>query len=520
LRCVGYSTIFVIVKYSQDYSADISFLFQVLDAPIASSLLHTIFEIASYLHQNNVPDSPSVDSFRRHLIAVLHTAFAQQPEVGQALLGQAPSVVALLNLHATRTISGPVASLPQQTARYLDLRAKAPNQEAPLESNVALSSNQASVASILTQPSCFTPHPEWIDSREKDLADACSAEVMEAKAAPAYLTNCELTAKAEDDFCGAVSTQGVKMGSFYFEAEVVQGTSVRIGVVSSKKMNGGGCERTCSNSHSNDGNCLVCGRDWGPHNGHDCTGNFSGQRGSWRTSGNTGSQNIGSGTNEVAWDPISATLTVSGSQAKFPGRAVDCNERIGCIVSVDKSKITTSFVMDGRICGKPISLGPVRPVFAAMSAAKSSSVRMFFDESNLKYLAAIQSQVSNQQRVCAWSLYGVERLPLAPYPFASFHDTAELRALAPSQPTETVTLAASPPVVGSVRMWRLLGTCNGRQTTLNFRDGLDNALLHFDMRANTQTPQVILNSNFMNFSERNICPGYLHFVWFRDPTAF
>ncbi len=46
-----------------------------------------------------------------------------------------------------------------------------------------------------------------------------------------------------------------------------------------------GCGPECSQSHSQDGNCLVCGHGWGPHNGHTCSRDpFSGRRGSWLTS--------------------------------------------------------------------------------------------------------------------------------------------------------------------------------------------------------------------------------------------
>jgi len=46
-----------------------------------------------------------------------------------------------------------------------------------------------------------------------------------------------------------------------------------------------GCGPDCSQSHSGDGNCLVCGLGWGPHNGHNCSrAPFAGRRGSWISS--------------------------------------------------------------------------------------------------------------------------------------------------------------------------------------------------------------------------------------------
>ncbi len=47
-----------------------------------------------------------------------------------------------------------------------------------------------------------------------------------------------------------------------------------------------GCPPTCSRDHSSHGNCLNCGRGWGPHNGHTCTQEQNGQRGSWRDPSN------------------------------------------------------------------------------------------------------------------------------------------------------------------------------------------------------------------------------------------
>jgi hypothetical protein len=43
-----------------------------------------------------------------------------------------------------------------------------------------------------------------------------------------------------------------------------------------------GCDDSCNRDHSGHGNCLVCSRGWGPHNGHRCQAPFEGRRGSWR----------------------------------------------------------------------------------------------------------------------------------------------------------------------------------------------------------------------------------------------
>jgi hypothetical protein len=41
-----------------------------------------------------------------------------------------------------------------------------------------------------------------------------------------------------------------------------------------------GCGPECSRVHSGEGNCLLCGSDWGNHGGHTCH-SMPGQRGSW-----------------------------------------------------------------------------------------------------------------------------------------------------------------------------------------------------------------------------------------------
>ncbi len=47
------------------------------------------------------------------------------------------------------------------------------------------------------------------------------------------------------------------------------------------KQQAGGCGPTCTQRHSSDGNCLVCGLSWGDHAQHVCL--LKGRtRGSWR----------------------------------------------------------------------------------------------------------------------------------------------------------------------------------------------------------------------------------------------
>ncbi len=42
-----------------------------------------------------------------------------------------------------------------------------------------------------------------------------------------------------------------------------------------------GCGPTCNQNHTNDGNCLLCGKPWGNHSGHNCSSMPGHPRGSW-----------------------------------------------------------------------------------------------------------------------------------------------------------------------------------------------------------------------------------------------
>jgi hypothetical protein len=55
-----------------------------------------------------------------------------------------------------------------------------------------------------------------------------------------------------------------------------------LAALASAQVAAAGCDSTCTDFHL-DGNCLVCGRGWGPHSGHMCR---EGTRGSWASSAN------------------------------------------------------------------------------------------------------------------------------------------------------------------------------------------------------------------------------------------
>jgi hypothetical protein len=172
---------------------------------------------------------------------------------------------------------------------------------------------------------------------------------VEGKSDPLSLQQCELVAKPGDTYCGAVCPQSVSQGAWYFEAELLQGTQVRIGLAATKKINGGGCDESCSRSHSSDGNCLVCGRGWGPHSGHTCQ---EGTRGSWPIDGVGGkTANIGLGKSDVAWAPSESTLIVHGTETKLHGSIkAAVNDRVGCMVSFELGKAWVTFFCKGQAC--------------------------------------------------------------------------------------------------------------------------------------------------------------------------
>jgi hypothetical protein len=39
------------------------------------------------------------------------------------------------------------------------------------------------------------------------------------------------------------------------------------------------CVANCNKTHDNDGNCVMCGKGWGEHGGHNCIS--TGNRGAW-----------------------------------------------------------------------------------------------------------------------------------------------------------------------------------------------------------------------------------------------
>jgi hypothetical protein len=87
-----------------------------------------------------------------------------------------------------------------------------------------------------------------------------------------------------------------------------------------------GCGPECSQSHSHDGNCLVCGNGWhGGHNGHTCRHDpFSGRRGSWLSSSSGApvvplhAEESSPGTVKVSLDPKSGQKEGTQSDTPLP----------------------------------------------------------------------------------------------------------------------------------------------------------------------------------------------------------
>jgi hypothetical protein len=145
-----------------------------------------------------------------------------------------------------------------------------------------------------------------------------------------------------------------------------------------------GCGTECSSSHSGDGNCLVCGLGWSPHNGHNCTRSpFAGRRGSWLSSSRAApvaSVHVekSPGMIKASFDPKSTDML--GIQSDSP---LDSNpdKEVGTIITFDivHSSASTPRVIVG------LSLTP--PPLTAPVAAK---VSLGLDLGNLNFIGNVE----------------------------------------------------------------------------------------------------------------------------------
>jgi hypothetical protein len=128
-----------------------------------------------------------------------------------------------------------------------------------------------------------------------------------------------------------------------------------------------GCGPECSQSHSGDGNCLVCGHGWGPHNGHTCARDpFSGRRGSWLTSSQ---QNVRPPQIEVTPDIIKVTFDPKsgiseGIQSEVPIQS-NADQELGTIITfnITHSAASAPKVMVGLTSTPPPLSGSVASRF-------------------------------------------------------------------------------------------------------------------------------------------------------------
>lgn len=141
-----------------------------------------------------------------------------------------------------------------------------------------------------------------------------------------------------------------------------------------------GCGLDCSESHSGDGNCLVCGHGWGPHNGHTCArAPFAGRRGSWVSSKRVAPPasvhiEASPGTIKVSLDPKSCQMEGIQSESSLesdPDREV----RTVITFNIIHSSATAPNIIVGLSSTPPPLMAPV--------AAKIS---LGLDLGNLKFI--------------------------------------------------------------------------------------------------------------------------------------
>jgi hypothetical protein len=147
-----------------------------------------------------------------------------------------------------------------------------------------------------------------------------------------------------------------------------------------------GCGLDCSQSHSGDGNCLVCGLGWSPHNGHTCSrAPFAGRRGSWVSS-------LGVApvvTAHVETSPGSVKFSLYPKSSEFEGiqseNSLESNSdrEVGTVVTfniVHSSTTSTPKVIVGLTLTPP----PLVPPIAA-------KVSLGIDLGNLKIIDNVSS---------------------------------------------------------------------------------------------------------------------------------
>jgi hypothetical protein len=150
-----------------------------------------------------------------------------------------------------------------------------------------------------------------------------------------------------------------------------------------------GCGLECSQSHSGNGNCLVCGNGWHEgHSGHTCQrAPFSGRRGSWFSPSNAEHvvplhvEEISPGNVKVSLDPKSSQI--EGVQSDTPLKS-DPDKEIGTVVTFYVTRLISAMVsssaealIQALILRDQLSVSNLIPVSALVSrldAAISSAL--------------------------------------------------------------------------------------------------------------------------------------------------
>jgi hypothetical protein len=143
-----------------------------------------------------------------------------------------------------------------------------------------------------------------------------------------------------------------------------------------------GCGPECSQSHSGDGNCLVCGNGWhGGHSGHNCQhAPFSGRRGSWLSSSNGAPvvplhvEKIYTGTVKMSLDPKSSQI--EGVQSDTPLR-IDPDKEIGTVITFN---IAHSHSSSPKVI---VGLTQIPP---PLKAPIASRISIGFDLGDMKFI--------------------------------------------------------------------------------------------------------------------------------------
>lgn len=145
-----------------------------------------------------------------------------------------------------------------------------------------------------------------------------------------------------------------------------------------------GCGPNCSESHSGDGDCLVCGHGWGAHGGHTCSrAPFTGRRGSWLPSSQAapvGSLHVETlpGTIKVSLDPKGSEMEGIQSENSLKSNP---DKEVGTVITFNiiHSSASAPKVIVGLSLTPPPLIAPV-----------DAKVSLGLDLGNLKFIDIVE----------------------------------------------------------------------------------------------------------------------------------